>query len=182
MIESVEGAYVKEVIVALAQYNAGADRKLAEILSAVDPAILLEDQGSYYRSILGTLEHVAGGTLNTLRRFSGYFPYPSLAGNPLMEGDLAALKAGIHDKPDAVLDLLARVDAAFLSFARELQEDQLGRRFVYKNYKGEELEREYWAMIVHILNHATHHRGEISALLDRRGVANDFSGFTTYIK
>ena len=66
--------------------------------------------------------------------------------------------------------------------ARELQEDQLGRRFVYKNYKGEELEREYWAMIVHILNHATHHRGEISALLDRRGVANDFSGFTTYIK
>lgn len=173
---------MKEIIVAMAEYNAGADRKLAEILSAVDPAILLEDQGSYYRSILGTLEHVAGGTLNTLRRFSGYFAYPSLKGNPLMDGDLAALKAEIHDKPEAVLDFLARVDAAFLAFAREVQDDQLPRRFTYKNYKGEEMERPFWAMIVHILNHATHHRGEISALLDRRGVANDFSGFTTYIK
>jgi uncharacterized damage-inducible protein DinB len=67
-------------------------------------------------------------------------------------------------------------------FAGELDEASLGTRVTFKNFKGEELERPYWNLVFHILNHGTHHRGEISALLDRKGVANDFSGFNLYTK
>lgn len=173
---------MKELIVAMAEYNAAVNQKVVELLRGVDRAVLVEDQGSFYRSLLGTLEHIALSEVNMLRRFGGFFPYACLEGNPLMSADPAALKAKIHDDSAATFDLLASADQALLALCGELDPPQLSRRVTYRNYKGEELERLYWAMIVHIFNHGTHHRGEISALLDRRGVSNDFSGFANYIK
>jgi len=173
---------VKEVLIAMAEYNAGADKKLVEILNGVDGAILREDQRTYYKSIIGTLEHIAGATVNTLKRFNGYFTCRCLASNPLITGDFEALKKGLHDNPAAVYDLLSKGDTLFVDFARDLDAANLHKRVSYTNYKGLLVEREYWNMIFHILNHSTHHRGEISAMLDRKGIANDFSGFTLYTK
>jgi uncharacterized damage-inducible protein DinB len=173
---------MKEILIGFAEYNLNADKKLMEILKSVDASVLKEDQGSYYKSILGTLEHIIGGALGSFRRSAGLFAYKCLAANPLIVGDLDALKKDIHDNPAAVYELLAKVDALFVEFAHELDPKDLPKRVSFKNYKGETLERAYWNTIFHILNHATHHRGEISALLDRKGVSNDFSGFNSYMK
>jgi len=110
---------MKEILVAFAAYNRDANRAFVTRLSTLDEGVLRAECGAYYKSLLGTLEHIA---------------------------------------------------------------QTLGNRMKYKNYKGEELERPYWNLVFHILNHGTHHRGEISALLDQGGVANDFSGFNLYTK
>jgi uncharacterized damage-inducible protein DinB len=45
----------------------------------------------------------------------------------------------------------------------------------YKNYKGEDTEKEMWKVLMQMFNHATHHRGQISGLLDMLGIDNDYS-------
>ncbi|MDP3180061.1 MAG: DinB family protein [Spirochaetaceae bacterium] len=172
---------MKKIIQSLAVYNAKVDAKLVEILRGQSELTLREDQGAFYKSILGTFEHIFSADVIWLKRFAGFFSYPSLAASGLVSADIAETKARAAKSPAELFALVDQVDALFVAFAGELEEKQLLSRVKFKNIKGEELEREYWALVVHVLNHATHHRGEISALLDRKGVANDYSGFNLYL-
>lgn len=171
---------MKEILEALARYNREANKKLVEVLRGADEAVLKEDQGTYYKSILGTVEHIVSGELFWLRNYAGFFSYKSLAGHRCITGNLDAMKAAIRGKPAAVYETLAELDALLVEFVAEIAAADLPKRVSYVNHKGDKIERDYWSMIVHGLNHATHHRGEISALLDRKGIANDLSGFNLY--
>ncbi|MFA6506744.1 MAG: DinB family protein [Treponemataceae bacterium] len=171
---------MKEVLLAFAEYNRDANKKLIGIMRDVDEAILREDQGSYYKSILGTLEHIAGGELGFLRRFAGFTVCKCLASHRFITGDIDALKNAMKDKPETIYATLEEADALLVAFANEVSADELTKRVSYLNYKGEKLERDYWNLVVHIINHSTHHRGEISVLLDRKKIANDVAGFNSY--
>jgi len=173
---------MKEILVAVAGYNRDANLALVEILSKQDEALLREDQGSFYKSILATLEHLAGAELSWLRRYGSFFSYPVLARSPLLSSEPEAVSARIKGGPASLYKVLAELDALFVAFAETLDEASLGTRVKFKNIKGVELERVYWNTIFHVLNHGTHHRGEISALLDRRGIENDIAGFNKYMK
>jgi len=173
---------MKEILVAFAAYNRDANRAFVTLLTTLDEGVLRAECGAYYKSLLGTLEHIAQSELGWLRRFKGYFTYKSLEASPLLALTPESLAEKIKGGPAALYPVLAELDGLLVSFAGELVEATLGIRVKYKNYKGEELERPYWNLVFHILNHGTHHRGEISALLDQGGVANDFSGFNLYTK
>jgi uncharacterized damage-inducible protein DinB len=173
---------MKEIILGFAEYNREANRKLVAIVSPLDEALLREDQGSFYKSILGTLEHVALAEVAWLRRYAGFFAYACLSSSPLLAAPPESLAARIKGGPASLFAALAEIDDLFVSFAGELGEASLGSRVKYSNPKGEEQERTYWNVIFHVLNHGTHHRGEISAMLDRKSVANDYSGFNFYRK
>jgi uncharacterized damage-inducible protein DinB len=153
-----------------------------DILRGMDEAVLKEDQGAYYKSILGTLEHIVSAELFWLRKYAGFFSYRSLAGHRCITGDLEAMKAAIRDKPAAVFETLAELDQLLVEFVAEIDPQDLHKRVDFVNYKGLKIERAYWNFVLHGINHATHHRGEISALLDRKGAANDLSGFYLYTK
>jgi uncharacterized damage-inducible protein DinB len=171
---------MKKIIQSLAVYNSKVDAKLVEILRGQAEGALREDQGAFYKSILGTFEHIFAAEVIWLKRFAGFFSYPSLSVSSLVSMDIAEAKAKAAKSPGELYALVDQADALFVAFAQELDEKQLLSRVKFKNIKGEELEREYWSLVVHVLNHATHHRGEISALLDRKGIANDYSGFNLY--
>jgi uncharacterized damage-inducible protein DinB len=173
---------MKEVFIALSEYNREANRKLVDILRGMDASALRENQGAYYKSILGTLEHIVSAELFWLRKYAGFFSYRSLEGHRCITGDLDAMKAAIHDKPAAVYETLAELDQLLVEFVAETAPEDLHKRVVHVNHKGDRFERAYWNLILHVFNHSTHHRGEISALLDRKGAANDFSGFYLYTK
>jgi uncharacterized damage-inducible protein DinB len=152
------------------------------IVRGLDKAVMMEDQGVYYKSILGTLEHIVSSEIGLAKRFNGFFPCPCSANHPLVLNEMDAIKAGYHDKAEALYPVLAEADALLVAYVQESAEANLAKRVSYVNYKGENVERAFWNMIVHVLNHSTHHRGEISALLDRKGVKNDYSGFNLYTR
>jgi uncharacterized damage-inducible protein DinB len=62
-----------------------------------------------------------------------------------------------------------------LQFIEELDENKLKSAFKYKNFKGEDMEGTLWKILLQWFNHQTHHRGQISVLLDMLGVDNDYS-------
>jgi len=66
-------------------------------------------------------------------------------------------------------------------FINELAENQLHSTIKYKNYKGENIEKELWKTLLHWFNHQTHHRGQVSVLLDLLGIDHDYSGLVSRI-
>lgn len=171
---------MKEILVGLAEYNLKANEKLCEILKSQDEALLAKDQGAFYKSIRGTLEHIFVVEVSWLKKYDGFFSYPTLSNSWLVKTDLDEIKTRGKANFRVLLSLLHDADLLFVGFTKDINEGDLGTRVKYKNSKGEELQRKYWNTIVHILNHATHHRGEISAMLDMQGVKNDYSGFNLY--
>jgi uncharacterized damage-inducible protein DinB len=67
------------------------------------------------------------------------------------------------------------LDEEIDNFVKELKDDDYKKVLRYKNYKGEDTEKELWKVLMQMFNHGTHHRGQISGLLDMLGIDNDFS-------
>jgi uncharacterized damage-inducible protein DinB len=172
---------MKDLIIALGEYNRKVNEALVKLLKGADAKALREDQGSYYKSVLGTLEHIAVSEVVWLKRFAGFLDYPSLSGSKLVKAELDDARKRAAAGMDSLFALLAEADAALVALAGEVKEGKLSEKASYTNIHGQDFTRPVWSMLVHILNHGIHHRGEISALLDRKGIANDISGFTTYV-
>lgn len=173
---------MKEILIGLAAYNRAANEKLVNILRDEDIDVLKKDQSAFYRSIFGILEHITASEIILLRRFSSFSPSACLSAHHFITGDIDTLRASFHDDPLVLYATLAETDALMVQFTKELKESELPQRVSYQSNKGDKIERDFWNMIVHVLNHSTHHRGEISVLLDQNGISNDYSGFNLYTK
>ncbi len=171
---------MKEVILALATYNRGANLNLIDTLEKAGDEVAAKETGTYYRTVLGTIQHCAWYEVTWLKRYKALGDYPSLRA-AILDADMDALKAKVGDDFTKLAALMKEMDALYVSFAEEVRLEDLQKPIKFKNFKGEEQERIVWQTLFHVLNHYTHHRGEISGALDRMGVSNDFSGFFKYL-
>ncbi|MDR1210717.1 MAG: hypothetical protein LBK40_00645 [Spirochaetaceae bacterium] len=64
-----------------------------------------------------------------------------------------------------------RLDDLLIEFTAGLSARELEKTILYKNTKT----KRAWEVLIHTFNHQTHHRGQISQILDENGIANDFS-------
>ncbi len=170
---------MKAMIAALAEYNEMADRAMLEILDGLDPGALDAETGTYFKSLHGTVAHLAWAGALWLRRFASFGEWKAAKGS-FGGRELDALKAEAKADWKAARALLVEGDAALRALVAEIPEGEFGKRVAYKTTDGTPLERTLWHALVQVLNHGTHHRGEISAMLDRAGVENDFNSFVSY--
>lgn len=171
---------MKEVILALAKYNRGANLNLVGTLEKAGSDVATRETGTWYKTILGTIQHCFWYEALWLRRYKALGGHPSLEA-AILDEDLEAQKARVGDDFGKLVPLMKEVDSLFVSFVEEVAEEDLRKPIKFKNYKGEEQERIVWQTVFHVFNHYTHHRGEISGALDRMGVENDFAGFFRYL-
>lgn len=171
---------MKEVILALAKYNRGANLNLIETLEKAGADVAVKETGTYYKTVIATIHHCFWYEVSWLKRYRALGDLPSLRA-AILDEEIDALKARTGNDFAKLAALMKEIDALFVSFVGEVAEESLGRAITFKNYKGEEQERIVWQTIFNVLNHFTHHRGEISGALDRMGVANDFAGFFRYL-
>lgn len=170
---------MKELLEGLAEYNAKADLAMLAILDGLPAAKLDAETGTYFKSLHGTVAHLAWAGALWLRRFASFGEWKATK-NAFGGRELDALKAEAKADWKAARALLVEGDAALRSLVAEIAEGEFGKRVAYKTTDGTPLERTLWHALVQVLNHGTHHRGEISAMLDRAGVENDYNSFVSY--
>jgi uncharacterized damage-inducible protein DinB len=142
----------------LARYNAWATQRLLDEVSKLDDASYRKDEGLFFKSIHGTLNHllVAEHLLWYPRFAKGISPKLTLdmEAEPVRERLGQALKGGA-----------ANWQPLIESWPVERFEGKLS----YTTTRGQALSLPFAATLAHVFNHSTHHRGQITAAMTALG-------------
>jgi len=145
-----------ETIRLLVDYTRWADGRMHDAVGKLTPDQWSKDLGSSLKSARDTVVHIASGQWVWLSRWKGESPkgmwvptdYPT--------------PASIREKSEALAKDLA-------AFVAEQTEDSLARPLAYKNLKGEPFSYPLGQLMLHMTNHSTYHRGQVTTLLRQLG-------------
>lgn len=167
---------MKTVFQAYARYNKNVNQDVISILKTVPPKKLAQRFKTYYPTIYDTLFHFLLSDINWIKRFETQFgTYDSLKMKKMGSYDETKLKEELKGDYKKLFELRETVNEKIENFVKELRDDDYTKVLRYKNYKGEDTEKEMWKVLMQMFNHGTHHRGQISELLDMLGIDNDYS-------
>jgi uncharacterized damage-inducible protein DinB len=153
----------------LAKYNEWMNSRLYELAAQLRPEQLAEHRGAYFGSILGTLNHLMVGDIIWLKRF---------ATHPGLHSALDGLRNAEH--PSALDQILFNdfaelrverecLDLVIIEWTGQLRDADLDHQLDYRNSKGMRSVRDFGALVLHLFNHQTHHRGQVTTLLSQEG-------------
>jgi uncharacterized damage-inducible protein DinB len=149
-------------------YTKWADARALEAVSKVAPEKYAKDLGSSHKSLRDTMVHLVSGQWIWLSRWKGTSPkamwtteeYPTIAA-------LRERGAALHQEIEAFV--AAQTDAS------------LAKDVVYQNTKGETLKFPLGALLLHMINHSTYHRGQVTTLLRQLGASPVPTDLSVYL-
>jgi len=154
----------------MARYNQWVNQRLYDKVQLLPAAEIAKDRGAFFGSILGTLNHILVGDMFWLRRFSSSkLCKDALA--PVREMTMpTSLRDVLFDDIQSLRVKREKMDALILDFSDTWNDDMLASPIRYRNMAGEKHQQQLGALLQHLFNHQTHHRGQTTTLLFLAGV------------
>ena len=136
-------------------YTAWATGKLLHAAALLPSEHLIHDFGTADRNIVGTLAHTFAADRVWLARVSGA-PIPTF----LTEADRS-------------LPVLQRewpaVNDRWKQWMAAQTDESVRAQITYRDLKGNEWTQTLWKLLLHVVNHGTHHRGQVSGFMRSLG-------------
>ncbi len=137
-------------------YTAWASGRQVEAAGQLTPEELTHDFGSADKSVLGTLVHVFAADRIWMSRIAGDPPAKFI--DPERDMHLSVLQ-------DAWPPLLKK----WQEWASSLTDELVEADITWKDPKGNSLSMPTYQLVLHVVNHGTHHRGQGSGFLRALG-------------
>lgn len=153
-----------EEIRSLFEYNRWANRRFFEVIAALPDDQIMAHVESSFPSILYTFAHIVGAEWVWLRRWKG--ENPSTLPDWLVNASLEKLRTQ-----------LSEVESEREVFAGSLRDEDLQQVLDYRTLDGTAYRNRLEDLLVHVVNHSTYHRGQLTTMLRQLGVrpvATDF--------
>src|SRR5262245_41525463 len=120
----------------LARYNRWMNDKVYDAAGKLSPDELERDRGAFFRSLLGTLNHIMVGDIVWLQRLGGHpRAHPALEPVRRMERP-AALNQILYRNLPSLVHARKTLDAIIIAWVEELTPDDLDHVLNYQNMKG----------------------------------------------
>lgn len=152
----------------MALYNSWANGQIYDLAARLPAAEIARDRGAFFKSILGTLNHLLAADLVWLGRFK--------EGKPRVSD----IKTLLHEEIGALRQARMALDREIIDWVKTVDADWLARPFTFRSlFGGADHTFPAWILVTHMFNHQTHHRGQITTLLTQAGVdigVTDFIG------
>jgi uncharacterized damage-inducible protein DinB len=170
---------MKEIFEMYARYNQAGNKTIYGLLDKLSNDDREKDRGSYYKSASGLFRHIMGAT----RFFLGMYK-AALTGNAAAQSALAAAET-FPMPPEGDLSeaqwkglesALDAADAAYVKMAQALSDGDLALPVKIEWYGGNPPSVPFSFMLHQLVVHNTHHRGQISQILDSLKVDHNYSG------
>jgi len=138
--------------------------KLCSLSSQLSDEARKRDQGAFFRSIHGTFNHLLVADRIWLGRLEGL----ALPEGDLGPGGIRSLDQELYADFHEFCRERVRTDAELSAWVNELTPERLAATFVFLR-RGQRNEVPLWWAVAHVFNHQTHHRGQITTLLNQQG-------------
>lgn len=141
----------------LYDYNLWANQRSLADVEKLTSEQFLKPMGSSFPSVRDTLTHIYDVECLWLERFRGVSP----SALPKVDrfADLSSLR---HE--------WSQHDVKLLGFVRGLSQSDLDREMEYSTLKYGRYHNPLWQSMMHLINHGTYHRGQVTTLLRQHGV------------
>ncbi len=141
---------------AMADYNQWMNQKLYSVCADIPDGDRQHDRGAFFKSIHGTLNHILIGDLIWLGRFT-------------QQPFTAQLNGELHSDFNELWAHRSQLDQTIVTWAANLTPNWLDETLAYTNSSGVTRSLPHWLLVTHMFNHQTHHRGQLTTLLNQLG-------------
>jgi uncharacterized damage-inducible protein DinB len=143
---------IHDDLASLYAYIRWADDRMVGALRTLTPEQYVREPAPGWTSVRATVVHMAGAVMIWASRLDGetLTTRPTEADVPTVDDAEALLRAG-HD--------------AFDRIRAGLTPERLGAVWSYRNFQGQLASLPLWAVLRHVANHATYHRGQVASKL-----------------
>jgi uncharacterized damage-inducible protein DinB len=173
---------LKQTFLNLARYNERVNREMYAVLSALTGRARRQEAGSWFGSIHGILNHIIICDFNWLKRYRALSPESPVLTDPRLDPPGLSWEHDLHDSfaglrgDRAIVD--ERIGAWFEAFPAERYDED----FEYQDSVGTLRQAKAGAAFEFLFLHQTHHRGQISQILDSMGLAHSFADNAAYLE
>ncbi len=150
-------------------YDAWASDRLLDASEKLTPEQLDHDFGSADKSVRGTLVHIFRSSRMWLWRIAGG-TQPAPKSTPEDE-DLPSLRPKF-----------TALQGQWKDWGDSLNEDDGTRVLDYSDLKGNPHAQPIWQLVFQVVNHGTHHRGQVSGFLRASGQAPPSIDFIAFVR
>jgi len=142
----------------MSEYSRWMNGKLYAICADITDADRRRDRGAFFRSVHGTLNHLYHGDQAWIGRFT-HQPFVATIGHEFF-ATFEELRMARK-----------KLDDEIVTWAQALSEDWLKSPSTYtSSVDGKTRTLPSWVLVVHMFNHQTHHRGQLTTLLKQLGI------------
>lgn len=137
-------------------YNRWATQRTLSAAARLESEAFLRNLGSSFGSVRDTLAHILGAEWIWLERWQGRSP-------------AALLSAADFMSTQSLEARWQAVESERSRFIEALTLERLQEEIAYTNFRGQRYAYPLWQQMVHVVNHSTYHRGQITTLLRQSG-------------
>jgi uncharacterized damage-inducible protein DinB len=140
----------------ISKYNQWMNQKLYAVCADIPDVERKSDRGAFFKSVHGTLNHILVADLIWLGRFT-QAPF------------IAKLNRELYNDFSELRTERERLDLVIIDWAQQLTPEWPNADFTYTNSSSVTRTLPHWLLVTHLFNHQTHHRGQLTTLLNQMG-------------
>ena len=150
-------------------YNVWASRRLLHTVSSMSPEELTHDFGTADKTILGTLAHLYAAEKSWLAR--------------MQEGTAAIQNRTTADNQlETLLQKWTETQNNWKIWVSQLPPEAPDQAMEYLDLQGRPWAQPLWQILLHVVNHSTHHRGQISGFIRALGKTPPPLDFIAFVR
>lgn len=153
----------------MAHYNHRLNTQVFSVAMELGHVALEKSSGAFFGSVIGTLNHIFVGDILWISRFKShsdnYLSLSSIEHYPVP----SALNEILFNDINDLYKFRVKLDKTIIKWVSETNESDFEEDFLYRNTQGLEFQKNFGEVVAHLFNHQTHHRGQVSTLLNQLG-------------
>jgi uncharacterized damage-inducible protein DinB len=163
---------MKEAYLYYAKCNTKITTDMLNILKANRDAFSYKSNG-YYDSIGSILDHMYISNLNWINDFCKVIE--TRAKNEINQIEIPEYGKMVFGSIEEASTGIIRTVELTEELCDDLCDEDFEKIMIKKRRNGQIVEKKVWKALFHYFNHQTHHRGQISQVLDELKIENDYS-------
>jgi len=172
----------KQSFLNLARYNERVNREMFAVLAVLTGRARRQEAGSWFGSIHGILNHIIICDFNWLKRYRALSPESPVLNDPRLDPPNLSWEHDLHDNFAGLREDRTIVDERICAWVEEFPAARYDEDFEYQDSVGNLRHAKAGAAFEFLFLHQTHHRGQISQILDNMGLAHSFADNVAYLE